>query len=423
MPSTDAGILEYLYNLERHGIKPGLGRIERLLNRLGDPHKDYPTVHVAGTNGKGSTSAMLASILKEAGYSAGLYTSPHLIRFNERIRVNNRHITTPEMIKAASTVKKAVKGIKEDFSFFEFTTAMAFLYFRDKKADIAVVETGMGGRWDATNVVVPIASVITNVGLDHTGYLGEKIADIAFEKAGIIKKGVPVITGATGAALKVISKRARELGSPLVRLDMDFSAKEASYSPFSSKIDYSGIEREIKGLGLPLAGRHQQKNAACALAAMEILRRYGLHIPVASVRKGLGKVSWPGRIEVAGRRPLVILDSAHNPDGALTLREAIKGLRFKRLILVLGIMADKDINGILRPLAPLADCIVMTRPATVRAAETTLLTKMAARYRKKTVETRSVKEACRTAIGLAGVMGAVCVTGSIFTVGEARKYL
>ncbi len=427
MPSYK-NILKYLYGLQRHGIRPGLERIASLLSNLGDPQRAYQSIHVAGTNGKGSTSAMLESILIEAGLSIGLYTSPHLVRFSERIRVNGTLIPDRDVIRVASIVKKASEGLKDEPTFFEFTTAMAFVYFKEKKVDLAVLEAGMGGRLDATNVVTPLVSVITNVGLDHMEYLGDDIRKIAREKAGIIKKNIPVVTACEEpGAIREITLSSRKKGSPLHILKKDFRTKDTpamhrGRNPRDA-FDYHGIRKNISGLELNLKGRHQCKNAACAIAALEIIASAGVAVSEGAVRKGLKKVLWPARVEVIKKKPLLILDAAHNPAGARTLREALLGLRFKRLLLVLGIMADKDIDGILKELAPMAEIVFLTVPRTERAAGPDILLEKLAPYNKKAVTVSSVARACDEALSEAKGADAVCVTGSIFTVGEAKKYL
>ncbi len=426
MPSRNK-TLEFLFSLQSHGIKLSLSRIKELLRLLGDPQDDFPSIHIAGTNGKGSTAAYLNCISGKAGLRTGLYTSPHLLKFNERIQVSGRPISDQDMLRIAVKVKKAAKrmaGPDRVLSFFEFTTAMAFLYFKERSVDLGVIETGMGGRFDATNVITPLASVITNIGLDHTMYLGPKIKDIAFEKAGIIKRGVPVITGEEkAAALDVINKASRKMGARLFKIGQDFTPEKRP----GGGLDYSGIKIDIKGLTPGLRGAHQLKNAACALAAIEVLRESGFKIPVKAIRQGLKRTVWPARVEVVSRRPLVILDAAHNPDGALTLADALKEFRYKSLTLVLGIMADKDIPGILSSLAPLADRIIACAPKTGRAASPALIIRMLRRtlkpFSKPAVIKGSVKYGVAAALKDARKCDAVCVTGSIFTVGEAKKYL
>ncbi len=421
MPSR-AEILKYLYSLHRHGIKPGLGRISSILLKLGNPHRDYPSIHVAGTNGKGSTCAMLESVLIRAGHSVGLYTSPHLEKFNERIRVNGIVIPDRDMIRIASVVKKACSG--EEPTFFEFTTAMAFVYFRERMVDIAVLEAGMGGRLDATNVVTPLVSVVTNVGLDHMEYLGHGIKKIAREKAGIIKKNVPVVTACEEPeAMGEIAHACERQGSPLYMLGRDFLTRPLGRGKNGEAFDYLGITKNLSGLDLDLRGVHQHKNAACALAAIEIASSSGITVPLRAMKKGLEQARWPARVEVLSKRPLIIIDAAHNPDGARSLREALRGFTYERLILVLGIMADKDIGGILRELAPLAEEVILTAPRTERAANPDILLDKLAPYGKNARAVRPVARACGAALREAGANDAVCVAGSIFTAGEAMKYL
>ncbi|MFQ5735912.1 MAG: bifunctional folylpolyglutamate synthase/dihydrofolate synthase [Thermodesulfobacteriota bacterium] len=450
-PSTKE-TLDYLYSLQTGGIKPGLERMEALLGALGSPESAFPSIHIAGTNGKGSTAAMTESVLRGAGFRTGLYTSPHLARFNERMRVSGRQATDAQIACAARTVRSALRRLKGGLarpSFFEFTTAMAFVIFREKKVDVAVLETGMGGRWDATNVVTPLVSVITNVGREHTQYLGTTIAGIAAEKAGIIKPGVPVVTTETRpTALGVIKAAARRAGSALYVLGRDFAV-----TPQGGTVSYAGIEKEIKGLALGLRGPFQAVNAAASLAAIEVIAGRGLKVPVKAIREGLKEAEWPGRFEAVCRSPLVILDSAHNPAGAGALAQALAGLlikspaassgvsrpyqdrswtggrgmgtlkKFKRLILVAGVMEDKDIAGILKPLAPMADTIILAAPEMERAAPVSLLRRMLKRPNARLVEAGSVRDACASALAQAGPGDAVVVTGSIFTVGEARGYL
>lgn len=413
--------LEYLNSLEPLGIRPGLVRIRALLKALGNPENRYPSLHVAGTNGKGSTCAMLEAILTEAGYKVGLYTSPHLIRFNERMRVAKRDISDRGLAKCVDAVRTAMQKTGGDKpTFFEFTTAAAFHYFKKQKIDIAVIETGMGGRLDATNVLTPLVSVITSIGLDHTEYLGETLEQVAAEKAGIIKKNGVVVMGETKpSAISAIKAAAKGKNARLKLMGRDFRCIGASSGDFS----YRGMKMRLKGLKLNLFGAHQLNNAAGALAAIEILQGLGFQIREAHIKNGLEKVLWPGRFEVAREMPLVILDGCHNPEGAQALKDALKRVRFNRLILVAGIMADKDISGILKPLALAADIVIFTAPDTPRAAQTALLLKMLKPYSKPALVEDTVALACEKALSLAKPKDAVCITGSFFTIGEAKKYL
>lgn len=419
MPASKS-ILDYLYGLERHGIKPGLKRVSALLAALGNPQDSFKSIHVAGTNGKGSVSSMTASVLKEAGFKTGLYTSPHLVKFNERISVSGKNISEKELVEAAAEVKAAAKKacVAGTITFFEFTTAMAFLHFSKKKVRFAVVETGMGGRLDATNLTVPMVSLITNIALDHTAWLGSTIKEVAAEKAGIIKPEVPVVTGAEKTALSVIKAAAKKASSPVYVMGRDFHA-EGECTSFS----YSGLSGGLTGLKLTLNGGHQVGNAALALAAIEAVRTHGVHITERAIRKGLKEARWPGRFEILSRRPLVILDGAHNPSGARALKEALSTVKRKRLILVMGIMSDKNMDGILKELVPASDLVIVTKPKGERSATLPVLTLAASRYGKHVIGVEAVKDACKKALSLASPTDCVCVTGSLFTVGEGREYL
>ncbi|MCC6501521.1 MAG: bifunctional folylpolyglutamate synthase/dihydrofolate synthase [Deltaproteobacteria bacterium] len=420
MPSS-RGVIDYLYGLEKHGIKPGLDRVRTLLETLGSPQDSFRSIHVAGTNGKGSVCAMTASVLREAGLKTGLYTSPHLSKFNERISVSGKTITGKELVDAAVEVKAASEkaGLTE-LTFFEFTTAMAFLYFRRKKVDFAVIETGMGGRLDATNLVLPMVSVITNIDFDHTAWLGSTIKEIASEKAGIIKPGVPVVTGVEQKeALRVIQAKAKEEASPIYLMGKDFHAGADD----RGHLAYSGISGPLTGVNISLHGPHQMKNAAISLAAIELLRAREVNIPEKAIRSGLRSASWPGRFEILSKRPLIVLDGAHNPSGALTLKAALGSLKKKRLILVVGIMSDKEIDGILKELVPSSDILIATAPAGERAADPGVIMEAASKYASLTMSAPTVKEACKKALSLAQKSDCVCVAGSLFTVGEARDFL
>lgn len=413
--------LDWLFALQGLGIRPGLERITGLLAEMDEPHRAFPSVIVAGTNGKGSTCAFLASILTEAGLKTGLYTSPHLERFNERIRIGLDPVSDGAVVDAALIARKAAAASARTSghpTFFEFTTAMAFDIFRRERVDIAVVEVGMGGRFDATNVVDPLAAVITTVALDHTGCLGTDLAEIAFEKSGVIKRDSTVVTGVTDPSpLAVIEGKAREKGSPLLAIGRDFTATPG---PRAGAFSYRGPDRTLHDLATGLAGAHQARNAAVAVAAAGTLAGAGLAVTDEAVRRGLEKTDWPGRLEVVRRRPLFILDCAHNPAGAEALATELKGLRKGRLTLVMGVMKDKDSEGIFSNLVPLADRVIVTAPAEPRAADPSKLAALAGRHRAEVEVVETVPGAVRAALEGSGPDDTVVVTGSIFTVGEAR---
>jgi len=381
--------LDELYSLERFGIKLGLTNINTLLEKLGNPHKDLKVIHVAGTNGKGSVCAMIRAILIESGFKVGMYTSPHLLTFNERIQINNKNITNNEIIELIDKIFPIVKEIKKngtEITFFEFVTAMAFQYFKEKNVDICVIEVGMGGRLDATNVVSPLLSIITNISLEHTQWLGNTIEKIAGEKAGIIKEKIPVITGCKGKALEVIKKKCKEKNCKLII---------ANNQSFETN----------------LLGEHQKSNANIVVATMKEFK-----INDDAIKSGLNKVIWPGRLELVNN---ILFDVAHNVDGIKTLKKALKSFNYKKLILVIGISEDKDIKKMLSVITPLADEIIVTK-AKWRGAETKVLKNY---IKSAVIEKQKVSDAIKHAISLADKDDLICMTGSIFSVGEAKKYL
>ncbi len=419
--------IDYLYGLKRLGIKPGLSVIKRLLRALGNPEGAFAAVHVAGTNGKGSTSAFIESVLGESGLRTGLYTSPHLVRFNERIRVGGVEVSDEEVVETAGVVKRAAE---KEFSsepattptFFEFITAMAFYLFRERGVEVAIVETGMGGRLDATNTITPIVSVITNIGFDHTRHLGSGLESIAMEKAGIIKEGVPVVTAEEdGAASGVLEEAARKHGARLYRMGADFGLDMAGGD---AGFNYSGIREKYSGLKINLRGAHQYKNASLALAAVECVRETGLPVDAPAIERGLKKAFWPGRLEVMQEAPLVIIDCAHNPSGAAALKDAVKGLFSRRgVILVAGLSEDKDIDGFFAPLMDLTEKVILTMANNERAADAGLIEERIRRYNKAVTVEKNVRAAVTSALTEARATDAVLVTGSIFIAGEAREFL
>jgi len=416
--------IEYLYGLQWHGIKLGLGNMERLMAVLHEPHRRFRSVHIAGTNGKGSTAAMIAAILAAAGYRAGLYTSPHLIDFTERMRVNGEPIPPDAAARLTERIQDAAAGLP--VTFFEFTTAMAFQYFSDSTVDFVVAEVGMGGRYDATNVLTPRVSVITQIDFDHQAYLGDTIERIAAEKAGIIKPSVPVVTAADRPeAVSVIGNVCREWKAPLYRVGIDVRIEGKTPQRFG----YRGIRWSLSDLSCALLGRHQLSNAGCALAALELLEQTGISIGEEAVRRGLSSVRWEGRLERMPPAPsgaTVILDGAHNPAGARVLRtflEESRPSRPGRLILVLGILRDKDIDGILAELVPIADEVIVTRPRYERAAPADDLKRHLEKYGVRVTAREPLEEALRYARSAASAADWICITGSLYTVGEARSYL
>lgn len=411
--------LSYLYDLQKYGIKFGLSSTSSLLKRIGNPQEGLKTIHIAGTNGKGSTAAMLSAMLVRAGFKVGLYTSPHLVRFNERFRLNEQDIEDEEIMAVFERVR-AVVDEREPPTFFEMTTVMALSLFAAKGVDWAILEVGMGGRLDATNVVQPQLTIISNVSFDHQEFLGSTLSRIAREKAGIIKKQVPLVTAVKQpVALAVIKTRCSALNAPCYRIGRQIKVRTLGEQRFS----YSGLGWRLENLHLPLAGRHQVVNAATALGGLEVLERWGYYnLDAEQIREGLVKTRWPGRLELLGVQPPVLLDGAHNFAGIVALRQALQEeYTYRRLIVVLGIMADKDLRGMLLRLAPLADRIILTRPKYERAAEPESLRAVAGEFTERTELIRPVGEALERAMGLATSEDLVLVTGSLYFIGEVKE--
>ena len=414
--------LDYLYGLEKFGMIFGLTQVERILEAIGDPHREVQAIHIGGTNGKGSTAAMMASILQKEGYRVGLYTSPHLIRFTERIKVNGKEIEKEEVAALTGWMRERIEasGITPPFTFFDFTTAMALLYFKQRMVDLAVLEVGLGGRLDSTNVVDPLISIITNIAKDHEEQLGKSILKIAGEKAGIIKKGRPLITAATQPqVLRLFSKVCREKGAPYFRVGKEFQYVQSG----EGKFNYEGLHRKLWSIYLNLLGFHQIINATTALGATEVLEDLGYTVSNDAMIEGLKEVEWPGRLEMVCFSPRVVLDGAHNPAGALVLKESLKKeFQYHHLILLIGMMKDKDIESVLHLLAPRANHLILTRPHIDRAAPPTSLKKALGQKGKRAEIIEDLKEAIDKGLAMTKEEDLLCITGSLYTVGEARAY-
>lgn len=412
--------VNYLYGLQKFGIKLGLNNISNLLRHLNNPHECLRTIHITGTNGKGSIAAMLSSILIEAGYKVGLYTSPHLISFKERIRIDGKPISKAEVVRLVEQIREKVDPYKPP-TFFEFTTAMAMYYFAQASVDVAILEVGMGGRLDATNVVYPMISIISNVSRDHEAFLGRTLEGIASEKVGIIKNGIEVITAETKPnILRIIKCSCDEKNSTLYQVGKEIRKKKTR----DGKFHYFGLDRRFLDLEVGLKGEHQLTNAATALGATEILMRRGFEIPDTAIYHGLRKVYWPGRLEIVQKKPIVVLDGAHNPVAVTALKKALLNeFSFRRLILVLGVMKDKDLRGILKRLIPVSDKVILTKPSYIRAADPNHLYKIAIPYQKDMTISGNVDSAVRLALSYAHHIDLICIAGSLYTVGEAKVVL
>jgi len=418
-------LLRELYGLERFGMKLGLANITELLGRIGDPHLKFPAVHVTGSNGKGSVCAFIDSILREAGYNAGLYTSPHLIRFNERIRVGGREIPDSDVAKLYEFVKPHAAAMTGEQkakqpTFFEITTAIAFQYFMEKNVDIAVTEVGMGGGMDATNVVRPESCVLTRISLEHTEHLGRTIRRIAGEKSGILKPGVPAVT-LDQEALSTVEERAKELACPLTVVGREVKYERTGGALAGQSIDWAG--KSTIRVSTIMLGAHQAENAALALAAVESLESRGWRIGEDAKRAGIAKMRWPARFQLVRRTPPVVIDGAHNPGGARCLRDSLQEyMPGKRVVLAMGMLADKDLVAYAETLAPLSAHVIATRPKSERASAPE---EIATAFKKLDVSSEVIEDvpaAIRRGLDLASKDRPLLVTGSLYLAGEALQH-
>lgn len=407
-----------MYGLRRFGIILGLETIKRILSALGNPQENFTSIHVAGTNGKGSVASALSSILHESGYKVGLYTSPHLVRFNERICINNCQISDADVVKSYKAVQQVHHGDRSP-TFFEFATAMALYEFGRQKVEWAVIETGMGGRYDATNIITPAISIITNVSMEHRDYLGNTLAQITREKAGIIKQRTPVVTAVKQKqAQSVVQRVAHKKSAPVFMLGKNFTVRRNRTGYFS----YYGIENTWHDLQTPLLGHYQVQNAALALAASELLNKLKAEISFKSIKNGLTKTRWPGRLEIVSDKPLVILDGAHNLIAARNLSKFLAAnLVNRRIILVVGILDDKPYGSMLKSLLPVCSRAIITRAKTDRALPTQKLYATAKKIISDVTTVADVAKAAKHAIETAGPDDVVCIAGSLYVVGEAKE--
>ena len=427
MNYTDA--LDYIDNLNSLGSKHDLSRIEEILRRLGDPQDRLKVIHVAGTNGKGSVSSMISHILIEAGCKTALYTSPHLERYNERYKINDRDISDEDFASYIERVKRQADEMAGEEigrpTVFEQLTAMAFLYFAEQGVDYAVIEVGLGGRFDATNVVKkPVLSVITSISFDHTEFLGNTIESIAFEKGGIIKEGCPVVLYRQGEDVyNVISKICVERNAEL------YYNSVSEIETLASGIDGSVISIkndifDIKNIFLPLIGEYQLKNCETAVLAAVVLRKYGINISDENILKGIANTKWNGRMEICSRDPIVIIDGAHNADGVYMLAESVK--RYfdgKRIILLMGVLGDKEYDKMASEIVPLADAAVITEPDSYRALSAEGFKEVVSRYCDKVYSIEDIKEAYDFALGLTGRDDVLVCAGSLYLIGRLRTII
>jgi len=428
---------EYLNSFVNYEQIPGISyaqpgyslrHVEELLNRMGNPQLAARTIHIAGTKGKGSVAAMIAQVLSASGYKTGLYTSPHLHNLRERISIDGTLISEADFAAAMAEVKPFIESMKQDTSlrqltYFEALTALAFAYFQKKRVDFQVLEVGLGGSLDATNVARPVVCIITPISLDHTQILGNSLEEIAQEKAGIIKSGCwVVLSPQPEEAAPVISDICREKEAKVVQV-----GKEITWHKIGGDLHHQSLAIEGRTskyqVSIPLLGDYQLENAATAVAALEILASEGFTISAADIAQGLARVKWPGRFQILQQHPTVLVDGAHNVASMRSLVSNIKAyFSYKRIFLVFGTSCDKDIPGIVNELVSLSPQVIVTRTAHSRAAP---LSTLAAEFSKRGIEPKTgetVTEAISRALSLADRTDIICVTGSLFVVAEALDY-
>lgn len=416
---TGQEAISYIHSFQWQDHAPGLGRMRALLRALGDPQRGRKFVHVAGTNGKGSTCACIASVLRAAGYRVGLNTSPYLMTFHERIQVNGALISDEELASLAEEIRPAAEAMAEHPTEFELITAIALLHFCRKDCDISVLEVGLGGALDASNVIdVPEAAVLTAMGMDHVALLGPAQADVAAAKAGIIKPGGDVVSyGECPEADGVFRRACKERGAVLTEVDF-FRLRPRSFGLDGSQFDFA----PYGNLYLPLTGAYQLKNAATAITALEVLRKKGWRVSEEALRRGLAQVRWPGRFEVLRRDPVFLLDGAHNAHGMTAAAESLGALFPRRkIVFVLGLLADKDVSAMLDALAPLAKQVFILRPDSPRAMEAEALTSLLAERGVPARACGTAEEGVRSAMEAAGRSGIVCALGSLYLSGDIRR--
>ena len=428
--------LDFLYSFVDYSLtkqlrysaeKFNLQRMRDLMDKMGNPHQRFPVVHIAGTKGKGSTSVLIASVLQDAGYKVGLYTSPHLHDYCERIQVNQVSISHHDLVRQVNSIQPAVASVPE-ITTFEITTAIGFQYFAEQKVDIAIVEVGLGGRLDATNVVIPILSVITSLSYDHMNILGDTIEKIAGEKGGIIKNKIPVVIAPQGypEVNSVLANIARKNDSQLIFVDKEYTYTSKSHSLEGQNFTLSKLvkQKQIPATyTISLLGYHQIQNAATARAALDVIKAKGFKISEENVVDGFKSAYWPCRFEIIRKKPLIIVDSAHNVDSALKLQATVKEyLQNRKTTLIFGASEDKDIRGMFEVLFPVVDDIIVTKSIHPRAFEPKDLAAIAAQLKREAKITQSIEEALEL-ISEKSANNVVLITGSIFVAAAAKEIL
>ena len=415
--------INWLYSFEKFGIKLGLERIDFICKKLGNPQNKYKTIHVGGTNGKGSVCKFISSILTSAGYIVGIYTSPHIQRFSERYIINNNEISEIELVILIEKVKPIIEDMIKNNNtptFFEITSAIAFKYFYDKKVDYAIIEVGLGGRFDATNIIKPLVNVITNVTIEHQDRLGKTVEEIAFEKAGIIKQYTPVITAAENTALTVIKKYAYKKNASLSVVDKRFWERTRGNLYWQNFIVHGKLKDYF--VKTHMLGIFQGENLALSLMCVEVLQMKGVYISDKNIKEGVENTTNPGRMELVGFEPIILIDGAHNISGLKMLKNTIKkDFVYNKLILIIGILSDKNVKEMIEIISLVADKIIVTKSSNIRASDPKTLKEF---FKPKNAAIKSsILEAVEYAKKIAKKQDIIVITGSLFTVGEARDVL
>lgn len=410
-------LIKEIYTYKRYGIRLGLDRIEYIVKKLGNPQNNFRVIHVGGTNGKGSVCRFIESVLRKAGYKVGLYTSPHLLDFRERFLVNGEMINKDELHRVLKKILSIAEHMNDKPTFFEISTACAFEYFSEREVDFGIVEVGLGGRYDATNVVSPEITVITNVEKDHTDILSDDIRKIALEKAGIIKRGVPLITGCDERILDILKAEARRKRAEII-----------SMGKWNRIACYPGWQVfEVEGLlgnyilKTRMMGRFQGFNLSLAVTTIDKLQMMGTYIPDSSLEKGIEDAFHPGRMHIISRDPFILLDGAHNLSAIRSLKESIiEDFDYKKLIAVIGMLRDKEYRRMIEEIGSISDITIVTKPDNLRACDPEELYKYINGEKRIT---KNVPDALNMAVDIANKEDMICVTGSLYTVSEAMRHI
>ena len=417
--------LEYLDSLSFTGIKLGLENISKILAAFENPHLKIPCIHVAGTNGKGSISVFLESILRSSGNRVGLFTSPHFLDFRERIQIDREYIPRDHFIALSLKLKTTIKSLDILPTYFEFSTALAFLFFLDQKVDWIILEVGLGGRLDSTNVCEPEVSIISSISMDHQAYLGNTLESIAFEKASIIKKaGIVIADKQKRNVEKVILDIAKKQGAEVKFREKDFFVTRKSFNWKDQTFDFDSPYGKLEGLKTNLIGTHQVFNASLAIESVMNLKERGFLVPKEAIREGVLNCQWEGRLEVTQENPFIVLDSAHNVDSVKFLTKAIREhFKYNKCIVVLGLMKDKDIEKMGLILLEIADQMILTKPNLERSFDPVVLKKVLSNIEKPIDIIEEIQYSIHTAKKLANPGDLICITGSLFTIAEAKHFL